>query len=113
MRGLGPGSLSSGVKVHFDVDGDDYYVDMLFFHMDQKRYVIIELNTDKFQPEFAGKLNFYVAVVDDVFRREHHSETIGILMCGTKDDRSARYGLGCSTSPLAVAAYTYDKLPAE
>ena len=70
-------------------------------------YVVIELKTGKFQPEYAGKLNFYVALVDDVL----HNETIGILICGTKNDRSVRYSLGRSTSPMAVAAYTYDKLP--
>lgn len=59
----------------------------------------------------AGKLNFYVALVDDVLRRGHHNETIGILICGTTNDRSVRYSLGRSTSPMAVAAYTYDKLP--
>lgn len=74
-------------------------------------YVVIELKTGKFQPEYAGKLNFYVALVDDVLRRDHHNETIGILICGTKNDRSVRYSLGRSTSPTAVAAYTYDKLP--
>jgi hypothetical protein len=47
-----------------------------------------------------------------VLRRDHHNETIGILICGTKNDRSVRYSLGRSTSPMAVAAYTYDKLPA-
>ncbi|MDR6688303.1 putative nuclease of restriction endonuclease-like (RecB) superfamily [Arthrobacter sp. 1088] len=111
LRELGPGFSFVGRQVHFDVDGDDYYVDMLFFHMDQNRYVVIELKTGKFQPEYAGKLNFYVALVDDMLRREHHNETIGILICGTKNDRSVRYSLGRSTSPMAVAAYTYDKLP--
>jgi hypothetical protein len=51
-------------------------------------------------------LNFYVALVDDVLRREHHNETIGVLICGTKNDRSVRYSLGRPTSPMAVAAYT-------
>ncbi|MDQ0213129.1 hypothetical protein J2S92_003833 [Arthrobacter bambusae] len=84
---------------------------MLFFHIEQLRYVVIELKTAKFQPEWAGKLNFYVALVDDTLRRDHHNETIGILICGTKNDRSVRYSLGRSTSPMAVAAYTYDKVP--
>ncbi len=111
LRELGPGFSFVGRQVHFDVDGDDFYVDLLFFHIEQSRYVVIELKTGKFQPEYAGKLNFYVALVDDVLRRDHHNETIGILICGTKNDRSVRYSLGRSTSPMAVAAYTYDKLP--
>lgn len=111
LRELGPGFAFVGRQVHFDVDGDDFYIDLLFFHIEQSRYVVIELKTGKFQPEYAGKLNFYVALVDDTLRRGHHKETIGILICGTKNDRSVRYSLGRSTSPMAVAAYTYDKLP--
>ncbi|WP_457963746.1 PDDEXK nuclease domain-containing protein [Arthrobacter sp. D1-29] len=111
LRELGPGFSFVGRQVHFDVDGDDYYVDLLFFHIEQLRYVVIELKTGKFQPEYAGKLNFYVALVDDMLRRDYHNETVGILICGTKNDRSVRYSLGRSTSPMAVAAYTYDKLP--
>jgi predicted nuclease of restriction endonuclease-like (RecB) superfamily len=111
LQELGPGFSFVGRQVHFDVDGDDYYIDLLFFHIEQSRYVVVELKTGKFQPEYAGKLNFYVALVDDVLRRDHHNETIGILICGTKNDRSVRYSLGRSTSPMAVAAYTYDKLP--
>ncbi|MDQ1060408.1 putative nuclease of restriction endonuclease-like (RecB) superfamily [Arthrobacter globiformis] len=112
LQELGPGFAFVGRQVHFDVDGDDYYVDLLFFHIEQLRYVVIELKTGKFQPEYAGKLNFYVALVDDMLRRDYHNETVGILICGTKNDRSVRYSLGRSTSPMAVAAYTYDKLPA-
>jgi predicted nuclease of restriction endonuclease-like (RecB) superfamily len=111
LRELGPGFSFVGRQVHFDVDGDDFYIDLLFFHIEQSRYVVIELKTGKFQPEYAGKLNFYVALVDDILRRDHHNETIGILICGTKNDRSVRYSLGRSSSPMAVAAYTYDKLP--
>jgi predicted nuclease of restriction endonuclease-like (RecB) superfamily len=111
LRELGPGFSFVGRQVHFDVDGDDFYVDLLFFHIEQSRYVVVELKTGKFQPEYAGKLNFYVALVDDVLRRQHHNETIGILICGTKNDRSVRYSLGRATSPMAVAAYTYDNLP--
>ena len=112
LQELGPGFSFVGRQVHFDVDGDDYYVDLLFFHIEQLRYVVIELKTGRFRPEYAGKLNFYVALVDDVLRREYHNETVGILICGTKNDRSVRYSLGRSTSPMAVAAYTYDTLPA-
>lgn len=112
LQELGPGFSFVGRQVHFDVNGDDYYIDLLFFHIEQLRYVVIELKTGRFRPAWAGQLNFYVALVDDVLRRDIHNETIGILICGTKNDRSVRYSLGRSTSPMAVAAYTYDKLPA-
>ncbi|WP_427134913.1 PDDEXK nuclease domain-containing protein [Pseudarthrobacter sp. S9] len=76
-------------------------------------YFVIELKTGKFQPEYAGKLNFYVALVDDRLRREAHADTVGILICGSKNDHTVRYSLGRATSPMAVASYTCDTLPAD
>ena len=113
LRELGPGFAFVGRQVHFEVGGDDYYIDLLFFHVEQLRYFVIELKTGKFQPEYAGKLNFYVAVVDDQLKREAHSQTVGILICGSKNDHSVRYALSRSDSPMAVATYTYDSLPTE
>lgn len=84
LRELGPGFAFVGRQVHFDVGGDDFYVGLLFFHMEQLRYIVIELKTGKFQPEHAGQLNFYVALVDDMLRREVHADTVGILICGTR-----------------------------
>lgn len=110
LREMGPGFAFVGRQVHMEVDGDDFYIELLFFHVEQLRYFVIELKTGKFQPEFAGKLNFYVALVDDKLRREAHAPTVGILICGSKNDHTVRYALGRSTSPMAVAAYTYDQL---
>jgi predicted nuclease of restriction endonuclease-like (RecB) superfamily len=111
LRELGPGFAFVGRQVPLEVDGDDFYLDLLFFHVEQLRYYVIELKTGKFQPEYAGKLNFYVAVVDDQLRRDFHHDTVGILICGSKNDHTVRYCLGRATSPMAVAAYTYDQLP--
>jgi predicted nuclease of restriction endonuclease-like (RecB) superfamily len=111
LRELGPGFAFVGRQVHVEVGGDDFYIDLLFFHVEQLRYFVVELKTGKFQPEYAGKLNFYVALVDDQLKREAHSPTVGILICGSKNDHTVRYSLGRSTSPMAVAAYTYDQLP--
>ncbi|WP_441579882.1 PDDEXK nuclease domain-containing protein [Corynebacterium sp.] len=112
LQELGHGFAFVGRQVHLEVDGDDFYIDLLFFHVEQLRYFVIELKTGRFQPEFAGKLNFYVALVDDRLKREAHAPTVGILICGSKNDHTVRYALGRSTSPLAVSAYTYDQLPA-
>ncbi|SFV24952.1 PDDEXK nuclease domain-containing protein [Micrococcus terreus] len=108
---LGPGFAFVGRQVPLEVAGDDFSLDLLFFHVEQLRYYVIELKTGKFQPEYAGKLNFYVAVVDDQLRRDFHHDTVGILICGAKNDHTVRYSLGRATSPMAVAAYTYDQLP--
>jgi predicted nuclease of restriction endonuclease-like (RecB) superfamily len=113
LREMGPGFAFVGRQVHFDVGGDDFYLDLLFFHVEQLRYFVVELKTGKFQPEYAGKLNFYIALVDDRLRREAHADTVGILICGSKNDHTVRYSLGRATSPMAVASYTYDALPAD
>ncbi|WP_105034878.1 PDDEXK nuclease domain-containing protein [Cryobacterium aureum] len=111
LRELGTGFAFVGRQVHFDVAGDDFYLDLLFFHIEQLRYVVIELKTGKFQPEHAGKLSFYVSLVDDRLRRETHTPTVGILICGDRNDHTVRYALSRSGSPMAVSTYTYDSLP--
>ncbi len=113
LRELGPGFAFVGRQVHFDVGGDDFYIDLLFFHVQQLRYYVIELKTGKFQPEYAGKLNFYVALVDDKLKLPVHGETVGILICGSKNEHTVRYALGRSDSPMAISTYTYETLPAK
>ncbi|MGP5319124.1 PDDEXK nuclease domain-containing protein [Arthrobacter rhombi] len=112
LRELGPGFAFVGRQVHFDVGGDDFYLDLLFFHVEQLRYVVVELKTGKFQPEYAGKLQFYIALVDDKLRRSPHSPTVGILICGSRNDHTVRYALNQSNAAMAVSTYTYDTLPA-
>lgn len=112
LRELGPGFAFVGRQVHFDVGGDDFYLDLLFFHVEQLRYVVVELKTGKFQPEYAGKLQFYIALVDDKLRRPAHSPTVGILICGSRNDHTVRYALNQSNAAMAVSTYTYESLPA-
>lgn len=112
LQELGPGFAFVGRQVHFDVDGDDFYLDLLFFHVEQLRYVVVELKTGKFQPEYAGKLQFYIALVDDKLRRPAHAPTVGILICGSRNDHTVRYALNQSNTPMAVSTYTYETLPA-
>lgn len=111
LRELGAGFAFVGRQVHFDVAGDDFYLDLLFFHIEQLRYVVIELKTGKFQPEFAGQLGFYISLVDDRLRRPTHAPTVGILICGSRNDHTVRYALSGTDSPMAVSTYTYDTLP--
>ncbi|KIP98311.1 PDDEXK nuclease domain-containing protein, partial [Curtobacterium flaccumfaciens] len=98
-----------GRQVHFDVDGDDFYVDLLFFHVEQLRYVVIELTTGKFKPEYLGQLGFYVALVDDKLRRPQHADTVGLLLVADKNDAVVRYSLAGQQAPIGVASY--DLLP--
>lgn len=113
LRELGVGFAFVGRQVHFDVGGDDFYLDLLFFHVVQLRYVVVELKTGKFRPEYAGKLGFYIAVVDDKLRLPAHNPTVGILICGSRNDHTVRYSLGQTAAPMAVSTYTYDTLPAD
>jgi hypothetical protein len=92
----------SDVYLHFDVDGDDFWVDLLLFHVEQLRYVVVELKIGRFKPDYAGQLGFYVALVDDQPRRpDRHAPTVGILLCAGRNDRVVRYSLGgwCFSSP--------------
>lgn len=107
---LGPGFSFVGRQVHFDIDGDDFFVDLLFFHVEQLRYVVVELKTGKFKPEYAGQLGFYVALVEDRLRRVGHESTVGILFCSDKNEHVVRYALAGSSQPVAIASY--DLLPA-
>ncbi len=98
-----------GRQVHFDVDGDDFYVDLLFFHVEQLRYVVVELKTGKFKPEYLGQLGFYVALVNDRLRRIQHADTVGLLLVADKNEAVVRYSLAGQQNPIGVASY--DLLP--
>jgi len=95
--------------VHFDVGGNDFYVDLLFFHVEQLRYVVIELKSGKFKPGHLGQNSFYVTLVDDQLRREQHADTVGLLLVADKNDPVVRYALSGHDSPVGVARY--DLLP--
>ena len=113
LRELGTGFAFVGRQVHFDVDGDDFYLDLLF-EIPQARYVVVELKIGKFEPGHAGQLGFYVALVDDKLRNpDAHKPTVGLLMCRDRNETVVRYSLVATTSPVAVSTYTYDALPLE
>ncbi|MFS0701782.1 YhcG family protein [Cellulomonas sp. 179-A 4D5 NHS] len=111
LRELGAGFAFVGRQVHVDVDGDDFYVDLLFFHVAQLRYVVVELKMGKFKPDYAGQLGFYVSLVDDRLRLPVHQPTVGLLLCADKNESTVRYALSSTAAPVAVATYTYDSLP--
>ncbi|MGC5076136.1 PDDEXK nuclease domain-containing protein [Agrococcus sp. DT81.2] len=112
LRELGRGWAFVDRQKHLEVDGDDFYIDLLFFHTEQLRYVVFELKAGKFKPEYTGQLGFYVAVVDDRIRQPQHAPTVGILLCSDKNESVVRYSLGAASGPLAVSSYTYETLPA-
>ncbi|MGP9034393.1 PDDEXK nuclease domain-containing protein [Glutamicibacter mysorens] len=110
---FGDGFAFVGRQYHLDIDGDDFYIDLLLYHVPSDRYFVVELKAGKFRPEHLGQLNFYVAAVNDMLRLPRQARTVGILVCGSKSDRTVRYALDGSTQPLAVSSYTYEALPPE
>lgn len=105
LRELGPGFAFVGRQVHVEVDGDDFFIDLLFFHVEQLRYVVIELKTTKFDPRDAGQLGFYVSLVEDRLRRPQHQPTVGMLLVADKNEAVVRYALAGSSQPIAVSRY--------
>lgn len=113
LRELGEGFAFVDRQKHFDVGGEDFYLDLLFFHTVQLRYVVIELKIGKFVPDYAGQLGFYVALVDDRLRQPSHAPTVGILLCTDRNEAVVRYALHGTNQPVAVSTYTYESLPPE
>ncbi|WP_276606354.1 PDDEXK nuclease domain-containing protein [Arthrobacter sp. CAU 1506] len=110
---FGPGFAFVGRQYHLDVDGDDFFIDLLLYHVPSDRYVVVELKAGKFKPEHLGQLNFYVAAVNDMLRLPRQAPTVGILVCGSRNERTVRYALDGSAQPLTVTSYTYEALPAD
>jgi predicted nuclease of restriction endonuclease-like (RecB) superfamily len=108
---LGDGFALYKRQHRFAVGSKEFVIDLVFFNVLQSRFVILELKVDEFEPAHLGQLQFYVEWAERHLRRPHHLPTVGILLVADKDDVVVRYALAASTSPLAVATYTYDKLP--
>jgi predicted nuclease of restriction endonuclease-like (RecB) superfamily len=102
---LGAGFAFVGNQYHLEVGGDDYYIDLLFYHLKLRCYVVIELKTGKFKPEYAGKMNFYLAVVDDKLRHPDDAPSIGIILCKDKNQVAAEYALRGVGTPVGVAEF--------
>lgn len=111
---LGAGFAFVGRQVHLEVGGEDFYVDLLFYHLRLRCYVVIELKAGDFRPEHAGKLNFYLSAVDDLLRAEHDEPTIGLLLVKTKNRVIAEYALREGKKPIGIAEYKLvQALPAQ
>jgi predicted nuclease of restriction endonuclease-like (RecB) superfamily len=111
---LGAGFSYLGKQYKLEVSGDEFFIDLLFYHVKLHCYVVVELKAVKFKPEFAGKLNFYVSAVDGILKSEHDDTTIGILICKSKNDTVVEYALKDVHKPIGVSEYIITKnLPDE
>ena len=102
---LGQGFSFVGRQVNLVVGNKDFYIDLLFYHLKLRCFVVIELKAVDFKPEFAGKMNFYLSAVDDLMKHPTDNSTIGILICKRKDNFIAEYALRDIHKPMGVAEY--------
>jgi predicted nuclease of restriction endonuclease-like (RecB) superfamily len=113
---LGAGFAFVGQQVHLVVDGEDFYIDLLFYHLKLRCYVIVDLKTTAFKPEYTGKMNFYLSAVDDLLRHPDDKLSLGLILCKTRSKIVAEYALRNVRSPMSIAHYTTKlvaSLPAE
>jgi hypothetical protein len=106
---LGVGFAFVGRQVHLEVGGEDFYLDLLFYHLRLRAYVVIELKTGPFKPEYAGKMNFYLSAVDDRLRQPEDRPSIGIILCKSKNHLIVEYALRDAHKPIGVSAYKLTK----
>lgn len=102
---LGKGFAFVGQQYHLDVADKDYYIDLLFYHVKLKCYVVIELKNTAFIPEYAGKLNFYLSAVDSILKEIDDKPTIGILLCREKNNIEAEFALRDINKPMGVSEF--------
>lgn len=102
---LGTGFAFLGNQYHLNVGGDDFYIDLLFYNINLRCYVVIELKTGDFKPEYAGKLNFYLSAVDGILKKEQDNPSIGLLLCKSKNNVVAEYSLKDMSKPIGVSEY--------
>ena len=102
---LGNGFAFIGRQYHLEIDNEDYYIDLLFYNLTVRSYVVIELKTTEFKPEYAGKLNFYLSAVDKYIKDEKDNPTFGILLCKDKKKVTAELALKDINKPIGVSEY--------
>ena len=102
---LGTGFAFLGNQYHLNVGGDDFYIDLLFYNLNLRCYVVIELKTGDFKPEYAGQLNFYLSAVDGILKKEEDNPSIGLLLCKSKNNLVAEYSLKDISKPIGVSEY--------
>ncbi|MCP5363419.1 MAG: DUF1016 domain-containing protein [Rickettsiaceae bacterium] len=109
---LGQGFAFIGNQYHLTLDDEDYYLDMLMYHVKLKCYVVIELKTGKFKPEYAGKMNFYLNLIDKQIKDKSDNPTIGLILCEDKKNITVEYAIEGINKPMGVSQFKLtEKLP--
>jgi predicted nuclease of restriction endonuclease-like (RecB) superfamily len=102
---LGKGFAFVGSQYHLEIGDQDFYLDLLFYHLRLRCFVVIDLKIDEFKPEYAGKMNFYLSAVDDLLRHPADAPTIGLILCKGRNAVIVEYALRDAAKPMGVAAY--------
>ena len=111
---LGQGFAFVGSQVPLTIDHQEFFVDLLFYHLNLRCFVVIELKANQFKPEHTGQLGFYLSVVDDLMRKDGDNPTIGILLCKSKNKVVAEYALRGMKAPIGISEFALSKaLPKE
>ena len=108
---LGKGFAYLGKQFSLKVGRKDYRIDLLFYHIQLKSYIVIELKMKEFEPEFIGKLNFYISAINELVKTENDNPTIGILLCKNKDNFEVEFALKDINNPIGVSEFKYAALP--
>ena len=106
---LGKGFAFVGRQYYLEVGGDEFFIDLLFYHLELRCYIAIDLKMGKFKPEYAGKMNFYLAVIDDTVKKAYDEPSIGIILCKSKNKVTAEYALRNINSPIGISEYELTK----
>jgi predicted nuclease of restriction endonuclease-like (RecB) superfamily len=104
---LGAGFAFVGRQYRLEVGGDEFFIDLLFYHLKLRCYVVVELKTTPFKPEYAGQLNFYLSAIDAQVKAQEDQPTIGLLLCKEKNRLVAEYALRGVAKPMGVAEYQF------
>lgn len=107
---LGKGFAFVGQQYHLEIANQDYYIDLLFYHIKLKCYVVIELKNTKFIPEYAGKINFYLSAVDSLLKQADDKPSIGILLCRDKNNIEAEFALRDIAKPIGVSEFSFTEI---
>lgn len=112
MLELGEGFAFLGREYHLQVEDQDFYIDLLFYHIKLRAFLVVDLKSGKFKPEYAGKMNFYLSAVDDLLRHPDDNLSIGLILCRSKVGVLAEYTLRDMAKPIGLAEYKLvDVLP--
>ena len=106
---LGKGFSFVGNQYKVSTENNDFYIDLLFYHLDLRCYIVVELKATEFKPEYIGQLGFYVTALNEILKKETDNQTIGLLLCKNKDRLTAKWSLKSTNVPIGISSFELNK----